>query len=299
MLKKVRKVEIATKRQVSDAIAGAYHSVFKGQGIDFEEAREYQPGDEIRSIDWNVTARTGKAHVKTYREERELTMMLVVDLSASGAFGSGEQSKRELEAELASVLAFSATKNGDKVGLALFTDELELIIPPRKGRRHILRLIREILFFKPKRKGTNIANALDGVNKFLKRRAIVVLLSDFLQGPNGELPNAKNRGSDEVLKSLDITNRRHDLVCINVFDDREVVLPKMPRLILEDSETGEIVELDAFKESVATSYTEENLARIKSFKNALARSGIDSLEISASKPYIVALRQFFERRKRK
>lgn len=299
MLRKVRRIEIATRKQVSDAIAGAYHSVFKGQGMDFEEAREYQPGDEIRSIDWNVTARTGKAHVKKYREERELTMMLAVDLSASGAFGSNSQTKRELEAELASVLAFSAAKNGDKVGLALFTDEIELIIPPRKGRRHILRLIREILFFKPKHSGTDIASALDGINRLLKRRAIVVLLSDFLQGPNGILPNPDLRAQDPVLKALDLTNRRHDLICINVFDGRETELPNLGTIVLEDSETGEIVELDTFSKELTDAYKNENLKRMKDFKNALARIGIDSLKIEAGKPYIVKLRKFFEERKRR
>ncbi|MBO5781439.1 MAG: DUF58 domain-containing protein [Opitutales bacterium] len=299
MLRKVRRIEIATRKQVSDAIAGAYHSVFKGQGMDFEEAREYQPGDEIRSIDWNVTARTGKAHVKKYREERELTMMLAVDLSASGAFGSNSQTKRELEAELASVLAFSAAKNGDKVGLALFTDEIELIIPPRKGRRHILRLIREILFFKPKHSGTDIASALDGINRLLKRRAIVVLLSDFLQGPNGILPNPDLRAQDPVLKALDLTNRRHDLICINVFDGRETELPNLGTIVLEDSETGEIVELDTFSKELTDAYKNENFKRMKDFKNALARIGIDSLKIEAGKPYIVKLRKFFEERKRR
>lgn len=299
MLRKVRRIEIATRKQVSDAIAGAYHSVFKGQGMDFEEAREYQPGDEIRSIDWNVTARTGKAHVKKYREERELTMMLAVDLSASGAFGSTSQTKRELEAELASVLAFSAAKNGDKVGLALFTDEIELIIPPRKGRRHILRLIREILFFKPKHSGTDIASALDGINRLLKRRAIVVLLSDFLQGPNGILPNPDLRAQDPVLKALDLTNRRHDLICVNVFDGRETELPNLGTIVLEDSETGEIVELDTFSKELTDAYKNENFKRMKDFKNALARIGIDSLKIEAGKPYIVKLRKFFEERKRR
>ena len=299
MLRKVRKIEIATRRQVSDAMAGAYHSVFKGQGMDFEEAREYQPGDEIRSIDWNVTARTGKAHVKKYREERELTMMLAVDLSASGAFGSNSQTKRELEAELASVLAFSAAHNGDKVGLALFTDQIELIIPPRKGRRHILRLIREILFFKPKSAGTDISGALDAVNRLLKRRSIVVLLSDFLQGPNGVLPNPELRGQDPVIKALDLTNRRHDLVCVDIFDERETSLPKIGGIVLEDSETGEVVELDTLSQAVLNSYKEENLRRIKNFRSALARIGVDCLNLSAGKPYIVPLRKFFEERKRR
>ena len=299
MLRKVRRIEIATNRQVSDAIAGAYHSIFKGQGMDFEEAREYQPGDEIRSIDWNVTARTGKAHVKKYREERELTMMLAVDLSGSGSFGSDKQSKRELEAEIASVLAFSAARNGDKVGLALFTDEIELIIPPRKGRSHILRLIREILYFKPKRVGTDISKALDGINKLLKRRAIVVLLSDFLQGPNGELPNPAKRASDPVFKALDITNRRHDLVCINVYDDREMELPSIGNIVLEDSETGEIIELDTFSQSILKNYNFENKTRMKAFKLGLASIGIDSIEVCTGKPYIVAIRKFFESRRRR
>ncbi|MBS1485289.1 MAG: DUF58 domain-containing protein [Opitutales bacterium] len=299
MLRKVRRIEIATNRQVSDAIAGAYHSIFKGQGMDFEEAREYQPGDEIRSIDWNVTARTGKAHVKKYREERELTMMLAVDLSGSGSFGSDKQSKRELEAEMASVVAFSAARNGDKVGLALFTDEIELIIPPRKGRSHILRLIREILYFKPKRVGTDISKALDGINKLLKRRAIVVLLSDFLQGPNGELPNPAKRASDPVFKALDITNRRHDLVCINVYDDREMELPSIGNIVLEDSETGEIIELDTFSQSILKNYNFENKTRMKAFKLGLASIGIDSIEVCTGKPYIVAIRKFFESRRRR
>ncbi|MBR6389072.1 MAG: DUF58 domain-containing protein [Opitutales bacterium] len=299
MLRKVRKIEIATRRQVSDAMAGAYHSVFKGQGMDFEEAREYQPGDEIRSIDWNVTARTGKAHVKKYREERELTMMLAVDLSASGAFGSNSQTKRELEAELASVLAFSAAHNGDKVGLALFTDQIELIIPPRKGRRHILRLIREILFFKPKSAGPDISGALDAVNRLLKRRSIVVLLSDFLQGPNGLLPNPELRGQDPVIKALDLTNRRHDLVCVDISDERETSLPKIGGIVLEDSETGEVVELDTLSQAVLDSYKEENLRRIKNFRSALARIGVGCLNLSAGKPYIVPLRKFFEERKRR
>ena len=213
MLKKVRQIEIRTNRQVSDALAGAYHSVFKGRGMDFEEAREYQFGDEIRSIDWNVTARTGKAHVKKYREERELTMMIVVDLSASGGFGSGGESKREIAAEIAATLAFSASRNGDKVGLVLFTKEAEHIIPPRKGRRHILRIIRDVLAFSPQYKGTDISAALDKVNRMLKRKTIVALVSDFLQGPDGTLPDPADKSKSEVFKALDITNRRHDLVC--------------------------------------------------------------------------------------
>ena len=296
MLKKVRQIEIRTNRQVSDALAGAYHSIFKGRGMDFEEAREYQAGDEIRSIDWNVTARTGKAHVKKYREERELTMMLVVDLSASGQFGSSHLSKREIAPEGASTLAFSAARNNDKVGLALFTEEVEHIIPPRKGRQHILRVIRDILFFEPKKRGTNIAAALENVNRMLKRKAIVVLISDFLQGPDGKLPNPKEKFSDEVFKSLDITNRRHDLVCFELVDARELSLPRLGVITLEDGETGEIVELDTNNSAVRKAYEKTNFERLKEFKRALARSNVDLLEVFTDKPYITVLRKFFEKR---
>lgn len=294
MLKKVRQIEIRTNRQVSENLAGAYRSVFKGRGMDFEEAREYQPGDEIRSIDWNVTARTGKAHIKKYREERELTMMLAVDLSASGQFGSGDSSKREIAAEIASTLAFSAARNNDKVGLVLFTEDAEHIIPPRKGRRHILRLIRDILAFEPQHRGTNIARALEEVNRILKRRAIVVLVSDFLQGPDGKIPDPE--GKSEVFKALDITNRRHDLVCFEIVDPRETVLPALGVLTLEDSETGEIVSLDTSSAAVRKTYAEINARRLADFKRTLARSKIDLLEIRTDKPFITPLRKFFERR---
>lgn len=295
MLKTVRQIEIRTNRRVSDALAGAYHSVFKGRGMDFEEAREYSFGDEIRTIDWNVTARTGKAHVKKFREERELTMMLVVDLSESGNFGSAGVSKRELAAELASTLAFSAARNNDKVGLALFTDGVEHIIPPRKGRTHILRLIRDILFFEPKKRGTNISAALDEVNRMLKRKAIVVLISDFLQGPDGKLPDSETKGG--VFKSLDITNRRHDLVCFEVIDSRELSLPaNLGVVTLEDSETGEIVEVDTSSEAVRGEYARINAERLRKFKLALAKSKIDLLEAYTDKPFMATLRKFFEKR---
>ena len=296
MLKKVRQIEIRTNRQVSDALAGAYHSVFKGRGMDFEEAREYQPGDEIRSIDWNVTARTGKAHVKKYREERELTMMIVVDLSASGQFGSGDSSKSEIAAEIASTLAFSAARNNDKVGLVLFTKEAEHIIPPRKGRQHILRLIRDVLVFEPKHRGTDIAAALDEVNRILKRKAIVVLISDFLQGPDGKIPNSAEKSKSDVFKALDITNRRHDLVCFEIIDPRETSLPELGVITLEDSETGEIMSLNTGNPSVRKAYADINSKRLGDFKRALARSKIDLLEVETDKPFITPLRKFFERR---
>ncbi len=299
MLKKVRQIEIRTNRQVSDALAGAYHSVFKGRGMDFEEAREYTFGDEIRTIDWNVTARTGKAHIKKFREERELTMMLAVDLSASGNFGSTDKSKRELAAELASTLAFSAARNNDKVGLALFSDGIEHIIPPRKGRRHILRLIRDILVFEPRKKGTNISAALDEINRMLKRKAIVVLISDFLQGPDGRLPDSKERTSD-IFKSLEITNRRHDLVCFELIDRREMSLPEgLGTITLEDSETGEVVEVNTSSQAVRDEYERINSERLRNFKLALAKSKIDLLEAYTDKPFLATLRKFFEKRSKK
>ena len=296
MLKKVRQIEIRTNKQVSEALAGAYHSVFKGRGMDFEEAREYQAGDEIRSIDWNVTARTGKAHVKKYREERELTMMIVVDLSASGSFGSGNSSKREIAAELASTLAFSATRNNDKVGVALFTEGIEQILPPRKGRQHILRMIRDVLIYEPQKRGTDIASALDEVNRVLKRKAIVVLISDFLQGPDGKIPNPDDPTKSAVFKALDITNRRHDLVCFEIVDPRETSLPDLGVITLEDSETGEIVSLNTGSASVRKAYEQYNQNRLTDFKRALTRSKIDLLEVRTDKPFITPLRKFFERR---
>ncbi len=299
MLKKVREIEIRTNRQVSDALAGAYHSVFKGRGMDFEEAREYAFGDEIRTIDWNVTARTGKAHVKKFREERELTMMIAVDLSASGNFGSSNTSKRELAAELASTLAFSAARNNDKVGLALFSDGIEHIIPPRKGRSHILRLIRDILVFEPKHKKTNIVSTLDEINRMLKRKAIVVLISDFLQGPDGKLPNYKDRTS-EVFRALDITNLRHDLICFELIDNRELKLPRGIGIItLEDSETGEEVEINTSSEVVCKEYERINAERLRNFKMSLAKSNIDLLEAYTDKSFITTLRKFFEKRSKR
>ncbi len=296
MLKKVRQIEIRTNRQVSDALAGAYHSIFKGRGMDFEESREYQVGDEIRSIDWNVTARTGKAHVKRYTEERELTMMLMVDLSASGLFGSSLVSKRERMAEIASTLAFSAVRNGDKVGLALFTDSVELMIAPRKGRRHILRLIRDILFYEPKSAKTDIAACIDEANRVVKRRAIMVVVSDFLQGKNGMLPTDDN---GEVVRALSLANRRHDLICASVSDPREFELPNVGTLFLEDAESGECVQIDTSSAKVRKAYSDYNFIRKSQFEKQLAKVGIDLLEVDTTDDYIFKLKKFFETRKSK
>src|SRR5262245_45428866 len=249
ILKKIRQIELRTNRLVSESLAGQYHSVFKGQGMNFDEVREYQPGDEVRSIDWNVTARMNHPFVKKFVEERELTLMLVVDVSGSGLFGSCAQSKRELVAEIASVLAFSAIRNNDKVGLILFSDEVEKFIPPRKGRRHVLRVIREVLFFEPHRRGTDLNGALEFLLRVTPHRAIAVVISDFIGSPSaGTGPGAgerRVRGQMLLLESLvqasfnklRQANRRHDVVAVQVTDLYELELPDLGRLILNDAET--------------------------------------------------------------
>src|SRR5246127_1258173 len=223
ILKKIRTLEIKTRGLVETAFAGDYHSVFKGRGMNFEDVREYQPGDEIRTIDWTGTARMGNAFVKKFTEERELTVMLIVDVSASGNFGSTSQSKRELAAEVACLLAFSAIRNNDKVGLLLFSDRLELFIAPKKGRFYTLRIIREILFFNPVGRGTNPAAALDHLNKIVTRRAVVFFISDFQ--------------AEDFSRALAVTARRHDLIAIRIQDERETVLPPVGIITLEDAET--------------------------------------------------------------
>jgi uncharacterized protein (DUF58 family) len=287
ILKKVRKIEIRTNRLVTDSIAGQYHSVFKGRGMNFDSVREYVPGDEVRTIDWNVTARAGKPFVKKFIEERELTLLLMVDVSASGDFGSGKQSKRELAAELASVLAFSAIKNSDKVGLLLFSDKVELYVPPRKGRRHVLRIVREVLGFEPTQHGTNLVQALDFVNHVITRRAIVFLISDFQAG---SMP------PEALRRSLRQTNRRHDLVAMPIEDARERFLPDLGIVAVEDAETGELVELDTRNPAVRQRFhelAEERATRLRRVFNAEA---VDSLCLETDKPYVAGLMSFFKNR---
>src|SRR5207237_8246279 len=253
ILKKIRQIEIRTNRLVSETLAGQYHSVFKGQGMNFDEVREYQPGDEVRTIDWNVTARMNHPFVKKFVEERELTLMLVVDVSGSGLFGSHEQSKRELAAEIASVLAFSAIRNNDKVGLILFTDEVEKFIPPRKGRSHVLRVIREVLFYEPKRRGTDLNEALEYFMRVTAHRAIAVVISDFIGSPASPRSGKRRlRPQLMLLESLAQAsftmlrqaNRRHDVVALQIADRFELELPALGRLVLTDAETGEVVEVN-------------------------------------------------------
>lgn len=296
ILSKVRQVEIKTRRLVTDAMAGAYHSVFKGQGMDFEEVREYAIGDEVRSIDWNVTAKMDRPFVKKFKEERELTIMLLVDLSGSGFFGSASQSKRECAAELASVLAFSALKNNDKVGLLLFTDKVEKFIFPKKGRQHILRVIREILFFEPENKGTDIPGALSYFNRLQKKKSVTFLISDFLQDQSGRLPDSENHKDEALFQILNLTNRHHDLICIQLVDPRENELPDIGIIILEDSETGQQVEVNTSNPKVRSNYTKANQSRKEELIKAFRRSGVDVMTITTHKPYLPTLREFFKRR---
>ncbi len=293
ILRKVRQIEIRSNRFVSEALAGSYHSAFKGQGIDFEEVREYQPGDEVRSIDWNVTAKMNVPFVKQYREERELTIILVVDLSASGDFGSDEQSKRERLAELSALLAFSADKNNDKVGLILFTDEVEIYLPPAKGHKHGLRILREILFHKTKGKGTDLSRSLRFLNGVLRRRAIVFLLSDFIIREHSDVEESME---EIFLKELSTTRRRHDLVCAHVYDPREEELPDMGSILLEDAETGELMEIDTGSDIFRERYASEARKRKEELEKRFLRRGIDLFNFSTAEDYVFRLREFFKLR---
>src|ERR1700744_6776171 len=234
----MRELEIRTRRMVYDSMAVAYHSVFKGRGMDFDEVREYSPGDEVRTIDWNVTARAGRKFVKKFTEERELTIFLVVDISASGNFGSGSMAKRDLAAEVARVLAFSAIRNSDKVGLILYTDRIERYLPPKKGRRHVLRVVRDILYHEPQGTGTDTVTTLDVVNKLLHRRAIVFLISDF------ETTGSPDATRTQLRRAVRQTNRRHDLIALHIEDPREKEVPNVGIIAVEDAVTGEMIELD-------------------------------------------------------
>jgi len=308
ILKKIRQIEIRTNRLVTESLAGQYHSVFKGQGMNFEEVREYQPGDEVRSIDWNVTARMNHPFIKKFVEERELTLMLTVDVSASGLFGSRGQSKRELAAEIASVLAFSAIRNNDKVGLILFSDDVEKFIPPRKGRRHVLRVIREVLFFEPKGRGTNLDGALEFLMRVTPHKAIAVIISDFIGSPaSSERRRSQSRSHLMLLESLAQAsqpmlrhaNRRHDVVAVHITDPYELELPALGRLVLQDAETGEIVEVNtgdlrkrnAFAQRQAK--TQNDIARL--FRSA----GIDAIQLRTDQPYAAELGRFFETREKR
>jgi uncharacterized protein (DUF58 family) len=309
ILKKIRQIEIRTNRLVSETLAGQYHSVFKGQGMNFDEVREYQPGDEVRSIDWNVTARMNHPFVKKFVEERELTLMLVVDASGSGMFGSHAQSKRELAAEIASVLAFSAIRNNDKVGLILFTDEVEKFIPPRKGRRHVLRVIREVLFFEPRRRGTDLNGALEFLLRVTPHKAIAVVISDFIGSPAQPRGRSgrKLRPQMMLLESLAQAshsmlrqaNRRHDLVAVQITDRYELELPALGRLVLNDAETGEVVEINTGDERKRTAFAERQARAQADIARLFRSAGIDAIRLRTDQPYAAELGRFFETREKR
>src|SRR5438034_3064137 len=295
LLESVRRIEVRTNRLVNDTMVGAYLSHFKGRGMDFEELREYIHGDEVRDIDWNVTFRMGRPFVKRYREERELTMVLAVDVSASSAFGSLRRSKRDFAAEIAGTLAISAARSSDKVALLLFTDQIELFLPPRKGRRHILRILREMLAFEPKHRGTNIPAALTFLNHVLHRRSIVFLLTDFLHS-FGQAATGVQAGRDMV-QEIGMTNARHDLICVHLHDPRESELPNAGLLTIEDAETGELLEIDSARATVRETYAATNAQRLAELDRALRRASVDTLRFSTAESFAQTLQRFFETRR--
>ena len=282
ILKQVRRVEIATRGLVNEVFSGEYHSVFKGRGMNFAEVRAYQYGDDIRSIDWNVTARTGTPFVKVFEEERELTVMLVVDVSASGEFGSRSRMKGEVAVEICAVLAFSAITNNDKVGLIIFSDRIEKFVAPRKGRRHGLRVLRELLYFRPEGRRTDIAGALKYLARVVRRRAVVFVVSDFF--------------ATGYQKALAVAGRRHDTIVIRMGDPRERELPAVGYIELEDAETGEQLTVNmsdaAFRDAFDRSVTETRTALERKFR----KTGIDVIEISTDRPYADRLMRFFRQR---
>ncbi len=293
ILSRVRRLEVKTRRLVEETMAGQYHSVFKGRGMDFEEVREYLPGDEVRSIDWNVTARTGRPFVKKFTEERELTLLLLLDLSASGRFGSGSRSKRELAAEVASVLAFSAIRNQDRVGLVLFTDRVEKFIAPAKGRSHVLRVVRESRVFEPEHTGAYLLAAVEFANRVVPRRAVAFLISGFL------LPGKEKGLPEPVRRALTLANRRHDLVALSTTDPRERELPDVGFVTLDDAETGEQLEIDTSNPGLRRRYARAAQSHAEALSQSLRGCGVDLLELSTDEPYLPALQRFFRGRARR
>ena len=282
LIKKVKKIEITTNRVVSNQLAGQYHSVFKGRGMSFAEVRPYQPGDEIRQIDWNVSARMSETYVKQFEEERELTVMILVDLSASGLFGTREQSKAELAAEIAAVLAFSAIKNSDRVGLILFTDQVEKFVPPKKGRKHVLRVVTEILDAKPESTRTDLSVGLSFLTRVAKRKTVAFLLSDFL--------------AEGYEKALRIVNQRHDLVPIVLTDPAEETLPNLGVVFMRDAETGEVVPVDTGDKGFRARWHEFAKMERETRERLLRKLDIEWVSVRTDAPYMGPLTRFFQRR---
>ena len=285
VIEKVRRIEIKTRRMVTDALAGEYHSIFKGRGMEFSEVREYQMGDDIRTIDWNVTSRTGTLHVKKFTEERELTVLLVLDVSGSSDFGTRVRFKREVAAEMGALLAFSAIKNNDRVGAIVFTSEVEMYIPPRKGRAHVLRVIRDLLYFEPKGKGTNLAHACEYLNRITRKRAVVFVLSDFMDS--------------KFEKPLRVAAKKHDLISIFISDPRESELPPVGLVELQDAESGRKILLDTSDRDAMAAYRESVEAHRTDQQAALTSMGVDLIDIRTDVPYDKPLLRFFEMRARR
>jgi uncharacterized protein (DUF58 family) len=285
LIKKIKQIQIYSSRAVNASFAGQYESVFKGRGMQFDEVREYTPGDDIRTIDWNVTARTGKAYIKRFVEEREMTVIFAVDLSASGEFGTVNKMKNELAAEFCAVLAFTASKNNDKVGLLIFTDRIELYIPPKKGSRHMLRLIRELLYFKMPRRKTKISLALDYIAKVIHKKATIFLVSDFIES--------------DFKKPLSLLNKRHDVIAVPVRDKVEISMPSVGLIEFQDAETGEIILIDTSSRKFHNQYDNKSLSRFNELKSLFRSINVDCVPVSTDKPYIQDLVQFFHMRHRR
>ena len=281
----IHRLEITTKRLVTDLFSGEYESVFKGRGIEFSEVREYQVGDDIRTIDWNVTARMNRAYTKRFIEERELTIMFLFDVSGSGSFGSLDKTKREFAAEMTALLAYSAFSNQDKIGLLLFTDKVEKFLAPRKGRTHLLEILRDLLYFRPKGKGTHLSGALDFLNRVIPRRCVVFIISDFF--------------SKDFWKLLQITHKRHDAICVVIQDPRELILPAMGLLEVEDSETGEACVVNTFQHSFLKEFEKKAKARTLELFDKFNGAGIDAIPLTVGNPYVQPLMQFFRSRKKR
>ena len=285
LIDKIRRIQIYTSRAVNASFAGQYESVFKGRGMQFDEVREYTPGDDIRTIDWNVTARTGKPYIKRFVEEREMTVIFAVDLSASGDFGTVNKAKNELAAELCAVLAFAAAKNNDKVGLLIFTDQIELYIPPKKGISHMLRLVRELLYFKMPKRKTNITQALDYLAKVVRKKATIFLVSDFIE--------------TDFKKPLSLLNKRHDVIAVSVRDIAEITLPNIGLIELTDAETGDVALVDTSSRQFRNKYSGTSAQRFDNLKSMLQTINVDCISISTDKPYIQDLVRFFHMRHRR
>jgi uncharacterized protein (DUF58 family) len=285
LIDKIRQIKIYTSRTVNTGFAGQYESVFKGRGMQFDEVREYMPGDDIRSIDWNVTARTGRPYIKRFVEEREMTVIFAVDLSASGDFGTVAKAKNELAAEFCAVLAFAAAKNNDKVGLLIFTDQIELYIPPKKGSSHLLRLVRELLYFKMPKRKTNISQALEYLGRVVHKRSTIFLVSDFIE--------------TDYKKTLSLLNKRHDVIAISVRDQAEISLPDIGLVEFFDAESGEVMLVDTSSRQFRNQYSQSCSQRFDELKNMLRTIKVDCININTNKPYVADIVNFFHMRHRR